>query len=138
MTVARACWALRREAASAAAARAVTRAFLASVQDRRPEGRSAGVDEEAAVLAVSELVTNAVVHGAVSGDIELTLEARRGALHIEVVDRDPRPPVVGVGGADQDRGRGLLIVDRLAARWGWSAISKNGKAVWCDLEEARR
>jgi anti-sigma regulatory factor (Ser/Thr protein kinase) len=135
---ARAHWAFPRRPSSAAEARAVTRTFFSALEDRRPAGQRspAGVDEETAVLAVSELVANAVLHAdARPGDIELTLEARAGALHIEVEDCDPRPPVAGTGTFERERGRGLLIVDRVAARWGWSAIPENGKAVWCDLGE---
>ena len=131
-------WRLPPRASSAAEARAATRHFLASLQDRRQGERPpTAVDEEAAVLAVSELVSNAILHaGAVPGDIELRLEARAGALHIEVEDGDPRPPVRAGDNAGRDRGRGLLIVDRLASRWGWSTIAENGKAVWCDIEGA--
>lgn len=139
MTVTAARWALPRRASSAAEARAATRWFLASLRHAAPvDDPGAGVDEEAAVLAVSELVSNAVLHAsAVPGDIQLCLEARGGALHVEVEDRDPRPPVVGPAATERDRGRGLLIVDRLAVRWGWSAIPDNGKSVWCDLGGVR-
>lgn len=135
----RARWAFPRKASSAAEARAATRGFLASLPDR-PEGSAppGRVDEEAAVLAVSELVSNAVLHAdARPGEIELRLEAHGALLHIEVEDSDPRPPVVGPGAPEKDRGRGLLIVDRLAARWGWRPVPENGKAVWCDLGEVR-
>lgn len=130
-------WAFPRRASSASEARAATRRFLASLREDDPGARRhAGIDEEAAVLAVSELVSNAVLHAsAVPGEIQLRLEARGGTLRIEVEDCDPRPPVVGPAAAEHDRGRGLLIVDRLSARWGWSAIPENGKSVWCDLAE---
>ena len=135
----RARWCFPSQSSSAAAARAATRSFLASLAER-PAGSPSppAVDEESAVLAVSELVANAVLHAdARPGDIELRLEARRGSLHIEVEDGDPRPPVLGPGAAEKDRGRGLLIVDRLAARWGWTPAPHNGKSVWCDLGEVR-
>lgn len=133
----RARWCFPPQASSAAEARAATRRFLA-ILSHMAGTPSPGVDEEAVVLAVSELVANAVLHAdATPGDIELRLEARDGTLHIEVEDGDPRPPVVGPAVAERDRGRGLLIVDRLAERWGWTPVPDNGKAVWCDLGAVR-
>jgi anti-sigma regulatory factor (Ser/Thr protein kinase) len=139
VTDAQARWAFPRRASSAAEARKVTRSFLAALRARATDrSGGGGVDEEAAVLAVSELVSNAILHAAVPGDIELRLEARRGTLHIEVEDCDPRPPVMAPDTSGRDRGRGLLIVERLATRWGWAPVPDNGKAVWCELADVSR
>jgi hypothetical protein len=56
-----------------------------------------------------------------------------GRLHIEVADRDPRPPIGHAPPADGERGRGLVLVERIAAQWGWSPAEPSGKRVWCDL-----
>jgi anti-sigma regulatory factor (Ser/Thr protein kinase) len=75
---------------------------------------------EAAQLAVSELVTNALHHGRVrpdAGHIELRLEPRGKRLRVNVLDP-------GAGGqlrrrrAGRDGGWGLAIVDRVAHAWG--------------------
>ncbi len=98
-------------------------------------------DTDAATLVVSELVANAVVHAA--GDvepIELTLDADGACLRIEVLDHDPSPPTLPAHapGADGEGGRGLLIVDRVADRWGWRPLPGDGKRVWCDLRGSQR
>lgn len=113
------------EPKSVAVARATVRGYLASV----------GVtDPGPAVLLVSELVSNAVMHPAVnSGPIELTVDVDSGCVHIEVEDADPRPPVARVHQVDDEFGRGLMIVDQLADAWGWSPLRDNGKRVWCDI-----
>ncbi|MGH7733679.1 MAG: ATP-binding protein, partial [Gemmatimonadales bacterium] len=116
---------LASDPANVAVARAAVRGYL----------RSLGVDDpEPAVLLVSELVANAVVHQAVAdATIELEVEHLKGLLHIEVHDGDPRPPVARPHGAEDEYGRGLFIVESLAESWGWSPMPENGKRVWCDV-----
>lgn len=116
---------LMPEPRSVAVARAAVRGYL----------RSAGVvDADASVLVVSELVSNAVVHPTVtSGPIEVNIEVGRDCVHIEVEDADPRPPVTRTHHVDDEFGRGLMIVDRLAETWGWTPLPNNGKRVWCDV-----
>lgn len=98
--------------------------------------REQGHDEEdVAVLLVSELVTNAIVHG--RGPLELRARVGGDALRVEVHDADPgRLPALT---ADLDptdvRGRGLHLVDILADRWGWSE-SVQGKVVWFELDRS--
>jgi hypothetical protein len=110
-------------------------------------------------LAISELVTNGVLHARTHVDVELC--AIGGAMVVSVIDRDPRPPVVRPVRLDlladldaspsatldaDDRhptmhvgssgsiagGRGLLIVDALADEWG-VAERADGKEVWLTL-----
>jgi anti-sigma regulatory factor (Ser/Thr protein kinase) len=45
----------------------------------------------------------------------------------------PRPNT-GVGDLDE-RGRGLLLIDALASRWGVQS-QPDGKTVWCELDLA--
>ena len=90
-------------------------------------------DGEVAVLLVSELVTNAILHG--RAPLELRAHTEGAALRIEVRDQDPaRPPVLRTD-ADLDEigGRGLQLVDTLADRWGWSE-EDHGKVVWFELD----
>jgi anti-sigma regulatory factor (Ser/Thr protein kinase) len=86
-----------------------------------------------ALLLTSELVTNAVLHGI--GPVQLLLSEDRDRLRVEVSDGDPG--LHRGAGAPTDRdasGRGLLIVDRLAARWGFhSRRTPPGKVVWFEV-----
>lgn len=96
---------------------------------------------EAAGAIVAELAANAVTHGLVPGrDFELVLAlTAHDTLAIEVTDTRPdrRPPVNPVEpGPDSERGRGLLLVDALATRWG--VIDRRdggpGKTVRAELD----
>lgn|GEM_PF-865152 len=64
------------------------RRFVASTCDRW--GIDAVMDE--LTLAVSELVTNAVLHARTEIEVQLCVTA--GQVTLSVVDRDPRPPVI--------------------------------------------
>ena len=106
---------------------------------------------ENAVLLVSELVTNAVRFAPADGDdlsagrvsssvIELSLRCFGGYLLIEVLDADPRPPVMaGPDPSDlpdeidalAEGGRGLLLVDALSSQWSHFRVPGRGKVVYC-------
>ena len=88
---------------------------------------------DAAVLGVSELVTNAVLH--VRSSIVVRVVDVDARIRIEVYDHAPRPPdghpVVVPGGRDNEStiGRGLQIVDSISYAWGVS-YEHLGKCVW--------
>ena len=71
---------------------------------------------EVAVLLVSELVTNAVVHA--RGPICLTVHTDAHWVRIEVEDPGHRRPVLRAATLDAVDGRGLLVVDKLGDRLG--------------------
>jgi len=83
-------------------------------------------------LVVSELVTNAVIHG--RGAITLKIRVDGNGVYGEVIDegggfeRDVRER-----GPDELNGRGLMIVDALSRRWG---IHEGTTHVWFELAEA--
>jgi anti-sigma regulatory factor (Ser/Thr protein kinase) len=87
-----------------------------------------------AELLVSELVSNSVRHARipVGSSLEVSTEVTGDVLRVEVFDpgsgRDvaPRTPDIERGG-----GFGLLLVERLARRWG--AESGSGTRVWFEL-----
>jgi Histidine kinase-like ATPase domain len=93
-----------------------------------------------ATLVVSELVTNALRHGARDGDggagpdrPELILWGRPGYLVCVVIDSSASAPVRIPAGLAREDGRGLLVVQALASRWGWTMLGVHRKAVWAVL-----
>lgn len=95
---------------------------------------------ETAVLIVSELVTNAFVHGR-QGDVRLRIELTAGVLTLTVADQTPYAPLPTAVLADDDEenGRGLLLVELLSEKWGHRPVGGNpdyGTAVWATLAGA--
>jgi anti-sigma regulatory factor (Ser/Thr protein kinase) len=88
---------------------------------------------DATRLLVSELVTNAVLHART--DVELVLRATRYGLRVEVRDHSASLPVVRHYLDEAMTGRGLALVEELAARWGVQQL-EDGKIVWFELDEA--
>ena len=88
-----------------------------------------------AELMVSELVTNAVLHG--RSAVTLTVAVADGVLEVGVTDRSPilpspRTRESGDAAWRAEGGRGLRMVDRLADEWGVAGLS-DGKQVWFRL-----
>jgi PAS domain S-box-containing protein len=90
-----------------------------------------GETRDDALLLLSELTTNALLHG--RGPLEVRLSRDRRHLTLEVHDGAPTLPRPSLPGADDEHGRGLLLVSLLSARWG-TRPTPGGKAVWCVLE----
>ncbi|MER6571063.1 ATP-binding protein [Streptomyces sp. NPDC001093] len=86
-----------------------------------------------ATLIVSELVTNAIVHSSGS-QVTLTLAVRDGFLRIAVHDETPGEIAARNAGSDAECGRGLFLVDHLAAAHGGTwGTSDEGATTWCRL-----
>ena len=86
-----------------------------------------------AALVVSELFTNAVVHGPAGGRVLVGYCLWPGGLRIVVCDEGGAgQPRLGDPGKLAEGGRGLLVVDAVAADWGSFRIGQV-QAVWCDL-----
>jgi anti-sigma regulatory factor (Ser/Thr protein kinase) len=88
--------------------------------------------EDIAALLSNELASNAIQHA--GGAYQLTIELDPPQLRVEVIDPSPALPAVPAtrGPTDSESGRGLLLVEALAARWGTRLLS-GGKAVWFAL-----
>ncbi|MFD8499774.1 ATP-binding protein [Amycolatopsis sp. NPDC059657] len=80
-----------------------------------------------AVLATSELVTNAVEHGGGPDRLELDHDSEQFTLR--VFDRSQSPPTQRTPEPAAARSRGLLLVQAVAAEWG-SDLDGCGKGVW--------
>ncbi len=118
-------WLLGSHESSPGSARAIVRDLLADQVS--PE------DVDTAVLVVSELVTNGVRHTDDTAELELTVQATGGVVHVEIRDHDPRPPISTRASAGAESGRGLSIVTALSSHWGWTPIQGNGKRIWCEI-----
>ena len=85
---------------------------------------------------VAELAANAVTHGRIPGrDFRLTLYVVRDTLRIEVTDtRSDRLPQREPTTADSESGRGLVLVEALADRWGVAHGPRPRKTVWAEVK----
>lgn len=89
---------------------------------------------DTALLVVSELVTNAVVH--TDGRL-VACELLNGAERLRITVRDqgsaPTGPRVCRAG-EEERGRGLLLVETVSSAWGaYESRSGQGHVVWAEL-----
>jgi hypothetical protein len=104
------------------------------------------VDPDVAILLTSELVTNAITHGEPrDGDdasagpggpaagVILAITGCATGLRVDVHDGSARLPVVALASAQDERGRGLLLVTSLSADWGCYP-TPSGKAVYFTLD----
>jgi anti-sigma regulatory factor (Ser/Thr protein kinase) len=116
---------------SATAARRLTRQLLG---DHHPAA-------DTAMLLMSELVTNSVMHsksGRPGGTVTVAVCAGPMSVLIQVRDdggpSEPQLPAPGRtdGASGAEHGYGLLLVDALAERWGTSATT-DGRVTWCRL-----
>jgi len=91
-----------------------------------------GCDQIAAtaVLLVSELASNAVLHA--RSDIRIFLIREFDELKVKVCDRSPVIPRPRRFGVESATGRGLVLVEQLSADWGVQRDA-DGKCVWFTL-----
>ncbi|MEV7300473.1 ATP-binding protein [Streptomyces clavifer] len=121
---------LVRSRSSVARARAALRARLG-------EWRAGQALAEAGEVVLSELVTNAL-RAPASDDrmvgVRIECRERGGLLRLEVSDAGEGRPVVRRVGALDTAGRGLVLVEALAHRWGVDERRGGiGKTVWAEL-----
>jgi hypothetical protein len=97
--------------------------------------RTWGLPLDPAVHIVAELAANAATHGRVPGrDFRVTLYVVGDTLRIEVTDtRGDRPPCAQHPSPDAESGRGLVLVDALADRWGAAPGPYPRKTVWAEV-----
>lgn len=106
---------------------ALARRFTVDVLQRW----GAGELIDTATLLVSELVTNAVLHARSAS--ELVLRQTGGRLRVEIADASGTGPTRRTYSVDAGTGRGMMLVEALAVRWG-SDREGDGKRVWFELE----
>jgi two-component sensor histidine kinase len=95
------------------------------------ERHAGAVDPESVVLAMSEMVSNSVRHGAGPVDVELSVDGP--ILLLKVSDRSDDLPRQLRGDPSGSGGRGMILVDAVATRWGVQYRTGLGKTVWCEF-----
>jgi anti-sigma regulatory factor (Ser/Thr protein kinase) len=100
-----------------------------------------GARADDVLLCVSELATNAVLHGVPPGrgfGLRLVLHPC-GTLRVEVHDSGDGPETVRVPepSAESEHGRGLLLVSAVADKWGVDG-RRPGKTVWAEFDVGPR
>ncbi|MBT1187174.1 ATP-binding protein [Streptomyces sp. CJ_13] len=86
------------------------------------------------LLCVSELATNALLHGVPPGrGYRLRLLRFEGVVRVEVHDSGPGRPRIAGRNTSAEHGRGLFLVEALADRWGVGARTP-GKVVWSEFD----
>lgn len=88
-------------------------------------------------LLASEVVTNAVKHGPSGGLVEVGVSRAGDRLRVAVRDETTRRPVRLEPEPTALSGRGVLLVDRLAADWGVEPEGR-AKTVWFEVSLRRR
>ncbi len=110
---------------------------LASVSEARRHVREVLRDQprgvvDVAELLTSELVTNAIRHGASGFELKIELDEN---VRVEVRDEGAGSPHVVSAGPQDPSGRGLGIVEALSIAWG-VVPAADGKTVWYELSLA--
>ena len=84
------------------------------------------MDADVPELLVSELAGNAIRHGHTPFTVRVAVS---GAVRVEVQDGNAVVPTLQAARGDADAGRGLMLIDTLADRWGVDEVD-GGKVVW--------
>ncbi|GGL16819.1 hypothetical protein Sme01_71190 [Sphaerisporangium melleum] len=105
------------------------------VRDIALDWAATGDTVETVELLTSEVVTNALTHGAVAQpatSVRITVGRDGGLMTVDVYDSCvaiPEPRYADFGATS---GRGLAIVECLSRKWGWT-LHPYGKSVWFQL-----
>lgn len=107
-----------------------------AVPTARRFARAALADEPAAVLedaqlVATELVTNALLHGA--APVHFRVQPRDGCVRLEVRDTGRAVPMWQQRDQEGLTGRGLTLVAALASGWGIDPVRGSGKVVWAEI-----
>ncbi len=87
---------------------------------------------DTALVLVSELVANAVLH--TESPLVLQIDAALPHVRVSVEDSSADQPQPQEMDVEAVSGRGLWLVDAMSASWGWQATAAGGKRVWFELE----
>jgi anti-sigma regulatory factor (Ser/Thr protein kinase) len=91
-----------------------------------------GADCDTVALLVSELATNALVHGSGELRVRVRVLVSDADIRVEVSDGSPVQPVRHAADALEENGRGIALVEELSSAWGTEG-SGAGKKVWFEV-----
>jgi anti-sigma regulatory factor (Ser/Thr protein kinase) len=94
---------------------------------------------DVSTLLTSELVANAYRHAEGAAAVRIGWDA--GLLRVSVLDANPEHPRRVETDSDSENGRGLLLLDSCADRWGVRSIGEEGsgwpgKSVWFEVSDS--
>ena len=92
------------------------------------------VDADTVALLVSEVATNALVHG--DGMVRVRVAATATGLRVEVHDDSPSLPARRRATPMDEGGRGIALVEALSSGWGADRTGE-GKTVWFEVSAGR-
>lgn len=93
-----------------------------------------GAENQVVELLTGELVANAALHGPPDGLVRVRAWRAGDTVRVAVRDDSPVPPVVRFPEPSAPGGRGLALVDSLAAAWGVEHHGDAGKTVWFSVD----
>lgn len=100
---------------------------------------------ENAELIASELASNAIAASTDSDGQPVYISGHMPVVRVclltdgvrtllEVWDQAPGIPVIGDAAGCEENGRGLVLIDAIADKWGWNpATGRPGKVVWAEM-----
>jgi anti-sigma regulatory factor (Ser/Thr protein kinase) len=103
---------------------------------------------EKAELIASELASNAVIASTGSDGHPVDVTGRTALIQVclltdglrallEVCDQVPGIPEIRNADGNEESGRGLILVEAIADKWGWCpAIDRPGKVVWAEMSSS--
>lgn len=104
---------------------ASVRRFARAACDRLPRSTADTVE-----LLVSEIATNALVHGA--GEVRVRVHVSGRDVRVEIDDEGAALPQPREAAPTAEGGRGLALVTALSGGWG-VATRPGGKTVWFEV-----
>ncbi len=93
-----------------------------------------GMANQVVELLSSEVLANAVLHGAAERPIRIEFESEDHTVRVSVTDSVPTRPVVLHPEPIAPAGRGMAIVEAMSHRWGVAEHPAGGKTVWFEID----
>lgn len=93
-----------------------------------------GMANQVVELLASELLANAVLHGAADESIRIAMTCTDQVVRVSVRDNLPQRPVVLHPEPVAPAGRGMAIIEAMSNRWGVDPNAAGGKIVWFEVD----